>query len=343
MKRIGVCLFFVFIFLLSATWPALRAQQNPQITTFDAAGAGSASGQGTAPRSINSMGEITGEYYDSKTGVHGFLRAADGTISTLDVPGAGTGNGQGTFPKSINSVGEIAGFYYDADHLLTRGFVRSADGTITTFDAALPLSVNSGGRTTGAYSQQQGFVRERDGDITSFQAGPKGTYPQSINSIGQVTGWYVDANFVTHGFVRNPDGRIITFDAGPKGTYPQSISSLGVITGWYVDAKLAYHGFLRNQLGIVVKFDACPNGTYPQSINSIGQITGHCFNAGGSLSQGFVRQIDGHISMFAVPGAAGPYSGDGTVPQGIDDRGDVTGFYTDATGAYHGFLRANQH
>lgn len=185
-------------------------------------------------------------------------------------------------------------------------------------------------------------MRNQNGNIASFQAGSNDTYPQSINSIGQVTGWYQGANFVAHGFVRNPNGQIITFDAGPKGTYPQSINSTGEITGWYVDAKLVFHGFVRNQLGIVIPFDAGPNGTYPQSIDSIGQITGHYFGAGSSLAQGFVREIDGHISTFTVPGAGGPYSGDGTVPQSIDDRGDVTGFYTDATGAYHAFVRPNQ-
>ena len=131
---------------LSVAGPQAQPQAESKIITFDAPGGGTASGQGTVPRSISPIGEITGEYYDSHQAVHGFVRAADGTIATLDVPGASTAIGQGTFPKSINPSGEIAGFYYDASHVVTRGFVRDRNGVITTFDGALPMSITPAAR-----------------------------------------------------------------------------------------------------------------------------------------------------------------------------------------------------
>jgi len=144
MTRIGPLFLFLLISFATTTLLRTHAQEKPQIITFDATGAGTGSGQGTVPRSINSTGEITGEYYDSNVAVHGFVRAADGTIATVDVPGASTGDGQGTFPMSINPSGEIAGFYYDASdpsHIVTRGFVRDRDGVISTFDGlALTLA-----------------------------------------------------------------------------------------------------------------------------------------------------------------------------------------------------------
>jgi hypothetical protein len=45
-----------------------------EITTFDVPGAGSGSGQGTIPGSIDLAGGITGYYVDTSNVSHGFLR-----------------------------------------------------------------------------------------------------------------------------------------------------------------------------------------------------------------------------------------------------------------------------
>jgi len=44
------------------------------ITTFDAPGTGTGSGQGTFPDGINDAGAITGYYIDNNDVLHGFLR-----------------------------------------------------------------------------------------------------------------------------------------------------------------------------------------------------------------------------------------------------------------------------
>jgi hypothetical protein len=51
---------------------------------------------------INPSDTVTGLYADANLALHGFLRAADGTITTFDVPGAGTSFFQGTQPLGIN-------------------------------------------------------------------------------------------------------------------------------------------------------------------------------------------------------------------------------------------------
>jgi hypothetical protein len=54
--------------------------------------------------------------------------------------------------------------------------------------------------------------------FTTFEApgantGPyNGTSPTSINDLGAITGYYADANSVSHGFLRSPDGKFTTFD-----------------------------------------------------------------------------------------------------------------------------------
>jgi redox-regulated HSP33 family molecular chaperone len=55
-----------------------------------------------------------------------------------------------------------------------------------------------------------GFVRALDGTLTTFDVpgagtGPfQGTIPLSNNSVGAITGYYIDASDVTHGFLRTP-------------------------------------------------------------------------------------------------------------------------------------------
>jgi hypothetical protein len=98
-------------------------------TRFDVPGAGATpgTGQGTYPNDINSAGAITGNYYDSNSVAHGFLRTPDGRFTTFDAPGAGTvvGSFQGTFPSTINSAGAITGSYTDANGV-SHGFLRPA-------------------------------------------------------------------------------------------------------------------------------------------------------------------------------------------------------------------------
>lgn len=106
------------------------------IIPFDAPGAGLGFGlnEGTVAYSINSRGEITGQFQDPDYVFHGFVRFRDGSFDTFDAPGAGRGPGQGTLADSINREGTVAGYFLDENNVY-RGFVRARDGTITQFEA----------------------------------------------------------------------------------------------------------------------------------------------------------------------------------------------------------------
>ena len=224
-RRVLLVVFTLFA-TLGITSQAFAQRTESQFITFDAPGAGIGSGQGTVPRSINPTREITGEYYDSSSATHGFVRSAegishgflrdrDGTVTKFDVVPS-----LGTFPQSINPDGEITGLYMDTRG--THGFLRARDGDITTFDVpgatmgTIAISINPRGEITGNYfdasSVARGLVRAKDGDITTFAVpgagGPffgDGTIPQSINPSGEITGLYTDAIGAYHGFLREPD------------------------------------------------------------------------------------------------------------------------------------------
>ncbi len=148
--------------------------RNPDgtITTFDAPGAGTGSGQGTYTWAINPAGTTAGASQDNNGVYHGLLRTADGKITIYDIKGAGTGAGQGTQAEGINPSGVIEGYYTDANNV-SHGYVRAVDGTYTFFDAP--------GAGTGS---------------------GQGTFPMTNNPAGSIVGYYVDNNGAYHGFVR---------------------------------------------------------------------------------------------------------------------------------------------
>ena len=74
--------------------------------------------------------------------------------------------------------------------------------------------------------------------------------------------------------------------------------------------------------------------TFAQGINHSMQVTGSYFDSPVSM-RGFLREPDGTISTFTVPGST--Y----TSAQAINDAGDITGYYIPGVPGYdaHGFLR----
>lgn len=194
-------------------------------------------------------------------------------IVAFDAPGAGATSNFGTFPRSINNSGAITGYDSDAS-CVNHGFLRTPQGNMIIFD--VPGAGKAGGSCFG-------------------------TFPESINRSGTITGHYTDANRVNHGFLRTPQGTIITFDvpgagnAGGSGfgTFPEGINDSGDITGHYTDADRVNHGFLRMPGGEIITFDApsairipgSGRGTFPDGINDAAVITGYA--EGSDVSRGF--------------------------------------------------------
>jgi hypothetical protein len=204
--------------------------------------------------------------------------------------------------------------------------------------------------------------------------GGQGTFPASINQSGDVTGYYLDANFLQHGFLLAKNGAFTTFDAPGAAlvfnTSPSSINPAAAITGSYFDdvaflpdgsVQCLQRGFLRASTGTITPFDApgadtnpvnCGiNGTVGVAINPEGAITGNYLGevailpngSGECVAHGFLRASDGTITAFDAPGAdTNPLNCgfNGTAGVGINPEGIILGVYTDTNGLRHGYLRA---
>jgi len=74
------------------------------------------------------------------------------------------------------------------------------------------------------------------------------------------------------------------------------------------------------------------------AINQYGEVAG-TYNDANDTSHGFVRSPKGDIITFEAPGAdTTPGFEGGTAAQGINDSGEVTGYYEDAAEALHGYV-----
>ena len=111
---------------------------------------------------INGMDEVAGQYTDSASLIHGFLRAADGTLTfPIDFPAPGA-----TVLYGINNRRWIVGRYTD-DSALDHGFFLQMPSTFVQFD----------------------------------YPGAAGTSLNGINNQGIIAGRYADSAGIRHGFV----------------------------------------------------------------------------------------------------------------------------------------------
>ena len=184
----------------------------------------------------------------------------------------------------------------------------------------------------------------------------QGTIGASINAAGDIAGVYLTTPNVAHGFIRVAStGTITEFDAPGagtalnQGTFAVSIDAADDVAGMYADSNNAYHGFVRaGATGTITQFDVTGapttikhRGTTPLSINAAGDITGLYVDAN-AVRHGFVRTVANGSASFTTfnVSSAGTSATQGTIPMNIDASGNITGFYIDANGVFHGFLRA---
>ena len=124
-------------------------------------------------------------------------------------------------------------------------------------------------------------------------------------------------------------------------TFPYSINGNGVIAGYYTfGSGLLQSGFVRAADGTITSFSPLSSPGSPVletlgfSINAAGAIAG--YYVGGTApftNHGFVRDTGGNFTLFDPPGSTS------TIVQSINDGGDITGYYYDASNVKHGFVR----
>ena len=235
------------------------------------------------------------------------------TITTFDVPGA-----VGTYPVAIGAFGRVTGSYVDINQV-RHGFVRNAAGAITSFDA--PAAGSSNGLGTGV---------------------------SASNFLGEIVGSALNVTdrYVSRSFIRSPNGRFTQFDGAPGAIYTdaEAINLQGWVAGTYADAGYDTHGFVRFAHGAITTFDVPGFIGVINQIEPGGEVVGSYIESNG-FGHGFVHKLDGTLTAFEAPGATRDVDGigcgkcSGTLTTAANAAGRIVGYFGDASGAIHGFLR----
>ena len=220
------------------------------------------------------------------------------------------------------------------------------------------FGINAAGDIVGAFLPSAGGLHGflyRDGNFTTIDVpGAGGTAAFGINSAGQIVGFFIDLTG-THGFLYS-GGIFTTIDVPGSGipgsgtvklaaTRAFGINAAGEIVGSF-DATspdqtiTTTHGYLYSG-GIFTIIDF-PGAYFTEAfgINNAGEIVGSMSFPGVGGTSGFLYSR-GTFTAINNPNSSSPPPNPGdnlvTVATGINDRGQIVGFFTDV-GAYRGFV-----
>lgn len=177
------------------------------------------------------------------------------------------------------------------------------------------------------------------------------TFPSDIDNAGRIAGILTELPAtIQRAFIREVNGAISVFDVPGtstattiltfSGSGATGINDAGQLAGIFSDGT-HIRGFVRAADGTTYTDFDVPGfvNMFTGAMNASGAVVGAATNSTGidppdvSFTS-FLRNPDGTFTIFDVPGAINS----GTQAGGINDNGDIVGFFEDAVGT-HGFLR----
>lgn len=268
----------------------------------------------------------------AQVGANGFAAVKTYNFLTTDYPGAAYSVALGSNGKT--DVGVFQFDPSDPGNQELRPLVHTGNKYSTFFvpgaTQVVLRDINNLGTMIGvcldASSRLFGFTYSA-GVVTPFHiSGAQSTQIRGMNDAGDMVGEY-DDDSAEHGFV-DIAGLITSIDyPGAINTSFTDINNLGQAVGIYLDSDYYPHGFTWSD-GVFTPLDYPGSlGTELRGINDAGKIVGDTFDA--TTSHGFVYQ--NNFSLLDIAGAKF------TIPNHIDNKNNITGFYVDALNEYHGF------
>jgi len=157
-----------------------------------------------------------------------------------------------------------------------------------------------------------------------------------ITSTGEIVGAYGDTSGVVHGFIDNA-GTFTSVDfPGATGTAVFQMNASGIIVGGYTDTTGNDHGFVDNAGTFTsIDYPGTTSGTEATGIDSAGDIVGSWSSSTAPVTGNGFLLSGGVFTPINFPAAAT------TTAFGINDSGEISGYFQDAAMTYHGFIFAN--
>jgi hypothetical protein len=260
----------------------------------------------------------------------------------------------------INNSGEIAGYFGDGNVLPNKGYTTTApyrSFTAENFPQSVQtqvVGINNASTpvTVGFYidgnNNNFGFVNQA-GNFTSVSSPNTPTNTPTTNQLlgvndhGIAAGFYNDMDGNAHGYTYNIAANSFANVVLPGSFVATANTATGVdnagdIVGFYVNGT-GQHGFL-DVAGNIKSLDD-PNGTNTMilGVNNNNQLVGS-FVDGNGITNGFVynwatstwQTVDDPYQSSTAA-----FNVTGTTINGINDRGQIVGFFSDGTNV-NGFL-----
>lgn len=289
--------------------------------------------------------------------------AAIYTFTNFDGPGSGNVAGAGTNMNGIANNGAAVGFGIDNAGNLTN-FVRNPNGTFTTLNingstSAMALGINSAGDVVGTVSGNAFFLPSAGSVQTFIPSGGTSAAAFGIDDTGNIVGQFTTAVATPGFFLANhssPSFITINAPSGPNTVNAQGVNNGGLIVGFYVGTDGQDHGFMAlvsHAVGGMLTGTALadpmippvagePGATFVFSqilgINDHGIAVGYYGDSTTSQHGFFYNTLTGQYTFLDDPSAQFNNGVEVTQITGITNSGEITGFYSDANGVFHGFV-----
>jgi uncharacterized membrane protein len=287
-----------------------------EFVNFDGPMHGTNAGTGTNVNGISNNGTAVGFTISNTMSFLNFTTnpTKSKSLTELNINGSTTANAFG-----INSKGTVVGTDGQGNAFyLTKGIV-------TTFiptggSAATAFGINDGNTIVGQYttmSGMPGFVRLKNGTFVTVNA-PSGNNnnvvnAQGINNKGLLVGFYEGNDMNVHGFMVNTKG---VTNGSLTGT-PITDPTIPTVTG---------------ELGATFVFSQV------LGVNDKGLAVGYYGDSTLSQHGFFYNTKTGQYTFLDDPSEAFNNGVEVTQITGINNSGEISGFYTDAGGVAHGFV-----
>jgi hypothetical protein len=254
---------------------------------------------------------------------------------------------------TIGNTGTLTNFTVDP--------LRSTAVTILNINGsttAMAFGINSAGTVVGSDGNGNAFSLSRRGVLKTFIP-PGGTSATAfgINDQGTIVGQFVTST-ATPGFIQVHGTFFVTINApsGPNIVNAQGINDKSLVVGFFVGTDGQDHGFMVNAKGVksgtltgtaiadptIPTVAGEPGATFVFSqvlgINNKGIAVGYYGDSTGSQHGFFYDTKTGQYTFLDDPSEAFNNGVEITQITGITNSGEITGFYSDANGVFHGFV-----
>ena len=285
------------------------------------------------------------------------------TFLNVDGPNAGINAGTGTNLNGLSNTGAAVGFDID-NNGESHNFFGDLVGTITLLNIngstkAMAFGANRAGSLVGTDGNGNAFFL-RSGNLQTFiPGGGSSAAAFGINDNGNIVGQYTINGQTPGFFLSDHEGQGFVRIDGPSG--PDVVNAQGInqtrqIVGFYVGVDGQDHGFVANVLqarhgqltGTAIVDPTIPavagepGATFVFSqilgVNNSGIAVGY-YGDSTTSQHGFLYNLDtGQYTFMDDPAESFNNGVEVTQITGINDSGDLTGFYSDANGVFHGFF-----